>query len=223
MPEQSGNDTPRPQLVVSGDESIVQIAYLSDGRVVTESRSGVRVWNLQSGEQEASIEHEDEIVSFAVTQDGAKIIISDYGGGIKVWDAESHQLVKVWTHKEQPAIAISPDDQLIAAGGRTVGIYTTEGERVKSIEVRGGVRSLCFSPDGNKLACGTFDDIHIYDVETGTLVLGPLEGHDDAVTDVLWSRDGRRLFSTSLDETIRCWNSGRENKLDNRGHVTPTG
>ena len=212
IPERSGNNAPRPQLVISAgddDDWITKIAYLPDGRVVIDSWSGVRVWNLQSEEQEgASMEHEDNIASFAVTRKGAKIISSDDGGGIKIWDVESHKLVKTWTHEEKPAIAISPDDQLIAAGDYTVGIYTTEGERVNSALTGSRALSLSFSPDGNKLACGTQKDIRIYGVKTGTLVLGPLEGHDYEVIAVLWSRDGSRLFSASADKTIRCWNSG---------------
>ena len=139
IPEQSGNDTPiGPQLVISVDECIVKIAYLPDGRIVTGSQSGaVRVWNSQSGEQEGtSMEHENEISGLAVTQDGAKIISGDNDGRIKVWDVESHELVKAWTHQEwDPVVAISPDNQLIAVGGWTVGIYTTEGpgEPISSI------------------------------------------------------------------------------------------
>ena len=207
IPEQSGNDTPRPHLVISGDDgSIFKIAYLPDERVVTQSWSGVRVWNLQSAKQEGtSIEH--EIAESAVTRDGTKIIVNKYGGRIKVWDVESHKLSKAWTHEEGSAMAISPDDQLIAVGGQTVGIYTTERERVNSAETGSCALSLSFSPDGNKLACGTQKDIRIYDIKTGTLVLGPLDGHDDEVIDVLWSRDGSRLFSASFDKTIRCWDS----------------
>ena len=211
IPEQSGNDAPRPQLVISMDgEYITKIVYLPDGRLVTGSWGGaVMVWNLQSREQEGtSMEHEVEVIDLAVTRDGAKIISSDGGGGIKVWDVESHKMVKAWTHRgSQWPIAISPDDQLIAVGGaRTVGIYTAEGEQVNSIEVDCDVFSLSFSPDGNKLAYCAGNDIFVYDFETDTLIVDSLEGHEDEVWSVLWSRDGSRLFSASYDKTIRCWN-----------------
>ena len=220
--EQSGNDIPMPQLVISGDDGwIAQIAYLPDGRVVTGSpESGViRVWNLQSGEG-TPMEHDDKITSLAVTRDGTTIISSGDGGGIKVWDVESHKLVKAWTHREtSPVIAISPDN--IAAGGRTVGIYTAEGEWVNSAKTGSFAACLSFSPDGNRLACGTQKDIRIYDVKTGTLVLGPLEDHDDEVIDMLWSRDGSRLFSASFDKTIRCWDSNTGEQIGQpwRGHT----
>ena len=142
----------------------------------------------------------------AVTRDGTKIICGGgWTGGVGVWEVESHEHVKEWTHPEGwTKFAISPDDRLIAVGRRTVAIYTMEGRQVnRSIEVGGAVWSMCFSPDGMKLACSTFGDIRVYDVDSGTLIL---ECRQTWVFDVLWSRDGSRLFSAS-NETICCWNS----------------
>ena len=214
-PHQADNDRPQPRLVIpTHDSGIWRLAYyLPDGRrVVTGSDDGtVKVWNLEEGEQEGtSMKHDREICGLAVTLDGTKIISGDGDRKIKVWDVESHELVKEWTHLEGcPGIAISPDGRLIAAGDRAVVIYSMEGRQVSSIKVDDGVWSLCFSPDGKKLACGTDDDIRVYDVDTGRLqvVRGPLMGQRHWVRDVLWSRDGSRLFSASNDGTIRCWNS----------------
>ena len=209
----SGNDEPQPCLVISAHAGLVwKLAYLPGGRrVVTASRDRtVRVWNLENGRQEGtSMEHESEIYGLSATRDGTNIVSGDEVGRIKVWDVESHELVKEWTHsKNYPRIAISPDDRLIAVGISSVAIYTLEGRLVKhSIEVGGAIWSMCFSPDGKRLACGTLYDIRVYDVDSGTLSVGPLEGHQHWISDVLWSRDGRRLFSASTDETIRCWNS----------------
>ena len=172
----------------------------------------MKVWNLEDGEQEGTtMEHEGQICSLAVTQDGTKIITSDVVGEIKVWDVESHEIVKKWIYplaESWPGIAISPDDRLIAVvGDRAMAIYTMEGKMNRFIEVGHGVwsGSMSFSPDGRKLACGTYGDIRVYDVDRGTFSVGPFV-HRYA-TCVLWSRDGSRLFSSPGDETIRCWNS----------------
>ena len=212
-PQRTDNDGPQPHLVIlAHDVAISRLAYLPDGRrIVTGFRDGtVKVWNVESGEQEGtSTKHKNGICDVAVTRDGTKILSSDPDGKVKVWDVSSHEMVKGWTHPESyPRIAISPDDRLIAVGDRAVAIYTMEGRQAShSIEVNELVASMSFSPDGTKLACSTKDDIRAYDVDTGTLVLGPLMGHEDWVRVVLWSRDGSRLFSGSDDETIRSWNS----------------
>ena len=216
-PYQSDNDRLQPCLVIPAHDSrIRRLAYLPDGRrVVTGSDDGtVRIWNLENGEQEGTpLEHgREKICDLAVTWDGAKIISSD-SKRIKVWDVDSHELVKKRTHpngRPTAGIAIPPDDRLIAVGGAwMVTLYTMEGCQVKNpIEVGKTVNSISFSPDGKKLACGTDGDIRVYDVESGILVLGPLWVHRglfDKVFNVLWSRDGSRLFS-GLSQIICCWN-----------------
>ena len=148
----------------------------------------MKVWNLEIREQEGtSMEHESGIYGLAVTRDGTKIISSDVEGEIKVWDVESHELVQEWTHSESfPKIAISPDERLIAVGDHAVTIYTMEGGRVNhSIKVDSLIWSMSFSPDGKKLACSADDDIRVYDVDSGTLILGSLEGDRKSVFDVV--------------------------------------
>ena len=154
------------------------------------------------------MEHETQIIGLAVTQDGTKIISSYHSGVIKVWDVKSHELLEEWTQLEYfPKIAISPDDRLIAVGTWTVTIYTMERRQVNhSIKVGNLVWSMCFSPDGKKLACGTDNDIHVYDIDSGTLILGPLRGKNRRIRCMLWSHDGSRLFYGSNNKAIRCWN-----------------
>ena len=209
-PQQSDGNQPQPHLVISAHNGINRrAAYLSDGRVVASSDSRtVKVWNVENGEQEGtSMDHEGLICGLAATRDGTKIITSDQDGEIEVWGVESHKLVKKWIHPESwPGIAISPDDRLIAVGDWAVVIYTIEGKVNRSIEVGDKVWFTSFSPDGKKLACGTWSDIRVYDVDHGTLSICPLV-HRYATRCVLWSHDGSRLFSGSDDKTIRCWNS----------------
>ena len=152
------------------------------------------------------MKHGGRISGLAVTQEGTRIISSG-SGRIKVWDVESHKLVKEWAHlaEKDCIVSISPDDRLVAVGGgmHMVDVYSMEGRHVVSIEVGEYLRSMCFSPDGNKLACSTSNSTRVYDVNSGVPMLGPLDGW---ALDVLWSRDDR-LFAGLLNGTIRCWNS----------------
>jgi len=209
-PQRLDSDSPHPYLVISvEEEDLWWIEYLPDGRsVVTGSRDKgtVRVWNLESGKQEgAPMECGGHVTDFAMTRDGTKIVSSGWDEGITVWDVESHKPVKEWTLSKTSIVAISPDDRFIAVGtdGFSVAIYSMEGRLVNAFEVGHFIWRMCFSPDGNKLACGTVDGIFVYDVASGTLILSPLDGF---VTAFLWSHDGSRLFSTS-HSTICCWNS----------------
>ncbi|KAF8553449.1 WD40 repeat-like protein [Imleria badia] len=224
----AGKNGPRPHSAIPAhNDAIRRLAYLPDGRrVVTGSDDGtVRVWNLESGKQEGtSMEHENKVDSLAVTRDGTKIVSSDEDGSIKMWNVESHELVQNWkAHSTiSHALAISPDDRLVAVCNWTLGIYSMAGRQVnRAIEVGGLILSVAFSPDGNKLACGTLCDIRIYEVSSGALMFGPLNGHKDMIWCVLWSPDGSRLFSASQDKTIRCWDSeiGRPIEYPWTGHT----
>ena len=208
-PQRSDNDGPQPHLIISAHNTgIWYLAYLSNGWcIVTGSKGTVKIWSLENGGREGtSMKHETGIYNLAVTRDGTRIITSNWKGSIKVWDVKSHKVVKEWTHLESRLdVAISPDDRLVVVGNRIVGIYTMEGRQIgHSIDVGWAVYSMCFSPDGTKLTCGTVCDIRMYDVDSSTLIL---ECHQDFVSVVLWPHDGYRLFSGSDDETIRCWNS----------------
>lgn len=204
-------------MVISMHEGIIHtIAYLSDGRVVTGSSDGsVKVYNLKNRREEGTMKHEGNVYSCAVTRDGTKIIIGSAGENlcsskINMWDVESHELVKQWIQLHD-GITISPDSRLIAVGYYvSVAFYTTEWKRVDYAikDVRSRINSICFSPDGKQLACGTFrGDVRVYDVKNGALLLDPLQGHRDLVCCILWSPNGNRLFSASADKTICCWNS----------------
>lgn len=209
------NDGPHPHLVIqkiTNGYRIRTLAYLPDGRVVIGAWDRtVRVLNIEDGTQDGiSMEHDAELYSLAVTQDGSKIISSDMRGTIKVWDVQSHAPAKAWVERPPngcPMIAISSNDQLLAVGDWTVLIYTMDGEWLldQTIEVGKKVCCMSFSPGGDKFACGTTDGIRVYNLSNGSLVFDPTS-YQELTWSLLWSHDGSRLFSGSHDAAIRCWN-----------------
>ena len=227
IPQQSDNDGLQPQLLFKTGHAtrILDIFFLPDERrVITGSYDGtLMVWDLGNGEREgSSMDHRNPMWDFAMTRDGSKIISAGVSGVVKVWDVEARNLFTKWNHPDEYiSLAISPDDQLVAVYHQIVAIYTMEGTQVNNtIEVGEAITTLRFSPDGSKLACtsGTAIatrhdhdsnpyDVRVYDVESGTLLLGPFECHEDVVYSILWSRDGSKIFTASSDQTICCWNS----------------
>ena len=68
------------------------------------------------------------------------------------------------------------------------------------------VYSVAYSPNGQTLASGSWDNtIKLWNVKTGNL-LQTLEGHSKDISSVAYSPDGQTLASGSVDGTIKLWN-----------------
>jgi WD40 repeat protein len=82
------------------------------------------------------------------------------------------------------------------------------------------IRNLAFSPDGSRLAAGSWNHaVKIWDVATGK-ALATLKGHSGVVWGVAFSPDGRRLASGSADGTIKLWNTADNQELRTlKGHT----
>jgi hypothetical protein len=84
------------------------------------------------------------------------------------------------------------------------------------------VTSVCFSPDGQRLATASKDSTaKVWDARTGQQVLA-LQGHTNTVSSVSFSPDGQRLATGSHDTTAKVWDArtGQE-LLTLKGHTRP--
>jgi WD40 repeat protein/serine/threonine protein kinase len=83
-----------------------------------------------------------------------------------------------------------------------------------------GVQSVCYSPDGTRLATASADHtILIWQTRTGALAR-TLRGHTGTVNSVAYSSDGTRLASASADQTVRVWDAQSGAELLNLGGQT---
>ena len=86
------------------------------------------------------------------------------------------------------------------------------------------VRSVEFSPDGNRIVSGSSDkSVRVWDAKTGEQ-LKELQGHTGLVRSVEFSPDGTRIVSGSNDKSVQVWDAKTGEQLKElQGHChTPS-
>ena len=96
------------------------------------------------------------------------------------------------------------------SGDRTVCIWDlTRGVLIQQVSLDDGVTSVAISPDSQRVAAGCLNKrIYMLRIPQGNVLYhsGEYEGnHSDSVYSVTFARDGRALFTASLDKTIKPW------------------
>jgi WD40 repeat protein/serine/threonine protein kinase len=115
-------------------------------------------------------------------------------------------------------VAFAPDGRSVAVACQDRALYLLDVDTHQARILRGHddqVFAVAFSPDGKRLASGSWSgEIRLWDVASGGEIR-VLTGHTDKVDSVSFSPDGTVLASASWDKSVRLWDvgSGRERRV----------
>ncbi len=210
-------------------------AVSPDGKTVAlNSQGGIRLWNTETGKilnMPLNIPHNDmfaqTISALIFSRDGKKLVSGDSQGNVQIWDTKTgDELTNFLTGDEKEeamdngiesklqnmilnqitALAFSSDETLIAAGNfEKIRLFGSQKKTHFKEVSKGKCNALVFSPDDSVLVAGLWDGgIQLLDITTGE-ELATLDGHTALISKLLFSSDGKTLFSTGYDGTILLW------------------
>lgn len=114
---------------------------------------------------------------------------------------------------DNTAVAISPDESLVAVGNKAakITVYTLSGNNLtKRDELdahRAAISRLAYSPDGQHLASSdTNRQLIIWAASGKTPKITGWEFHSARINDIAWSPDNIHIASASLDQSFIVWN-----------------
>lgn len=164
----------------------------------------IRIWDLVSGSLLQIFEgHSMPVLSVAFSPDGQKLVSGSWDSTVRVWDMAFEtplQMPEDYETDKITSIAFSSNGQKLVSVSKTYVVRVWDsgsGLLLRKLEGLGGVSSVAFSPDGNKLACA-FDYIGCSSIRVWDVVSGSELWTIEDVTDVK-SADGVSYFGVSYD------------------------
>jgi WD40 repeat protein len=172
--------------------------------------------------------HTDWILGLALSPDGNTLVSGDDKGQVILWDRPAARELRRWNVKGWAwALALSPDAQMLAVSERVPLVFDSGSHAgLKLWDARTGVEkrdltkevdkqriaAAAFSPDGKILAVGRGGEVDgpngkvtFLDPASGKKLRTLTPGHLYGVTDLVFSPDGRLLFSAGRDTVVRAW------------------
>ena len=187
--------------------------------LATASREKIHLWDPNTGEYKKMIfgGYWSYQRSLAFSPDG-NTLASQESTDIHLWDiARGAHITALYDYSRNTqnnesgssSIAFSPDDQILAGGGR----YSTlvklwyKGRTLKA-ELTGhtaGITSVAFSHDSRFLVSGSNDHtVRLWDVNSEAQI-ATFTGHSDVVFSVAFNPNANLIASGGKDRTIMLW------------------
>ena len=220
------------------------MAFSPDGTLIASAntdRTGkpvVSFWDVAAQRIVRDLPQPSRVASLAFSPDGTLMATFHIAPMCSVWHLPSGRLLTNYAtgagvNTEMRIALFTPDGTKLVLGDlgdlnhphaaiRCIELRTGAVRETPALSGGNGTTALAFSPDGQLLASGygySDANIDLWDAATGA-PLGRLEGHRGWVRKLVFSPDGRTLYSAGADQSIRAWSIQQRREVQRwRGHT----
>lgn len=198
----------------SNDDDYLVVANNDHTICILRSLQGELVRRIQG--------HTDAVMDAGWSPDGRRIASVSKDDTVRIWTAlpdDENRVLAVLGQNATQLAKWSPSSDLIATRPTSPQIHVIDAETGKILrELLGHDRdsiSLAWSPDGARLASGSYDGtVIIWNPRTGDQlnrfkghIVDPADRYINQVAAVAWSPDGRQVASGGSGKTVFVWDS----------------
>ncbi len=206
-----------------GINSVTSLGFSPDGQslAIGTENQGIKILNIQGSIIKDLKGHKNSLTSVNFSPDG-KLLVSTDKYNIKLWNSDG-QDIKTIENYGAVETRFSEDGKniVITNINRTVKFYNLEGVLLKNINNnRSDMMLTNLSPDGKIFASvHRWGNRYITIEKTNSEYVGiGFAGHNDKITHLQFSPDGKILASASKDKEVKLWRIDKDTLAKEHKH-----
>ncbi|RCS49412.1 hypothetical protein DTL42_12870 [Bremerella cremea] len=199
---------------------------------VTYYNRDVEYWDAQTGQSSIRLATSRPVVFADFLTGDQQVVTVHLDGLVRIWDATSGDLIKVFDVGYQAIQGVALHDDLLAVGGSSEEVAVIDLAKQEVLPAwksrEGVIDALAWVPDEGKLkllVASSFmqkqdelgeqllGSLRMYDPTSGEPLSEPFATHPGKFLSLAVSSDGTRMAATSTDKLIRLWVDARWEKI----------